>query len=463
MSALAPVIDQIAYYREHWPAFVLDTWPGVRLEPFQHEALEALSEPGGKVSIRSGHGPGKTALGAWSVIIFQATHFPAKAPCSAPTGHQLDDVLRPEIQMWLNRAPHLKREFRITQEKCMLVAEPDENFAAFRTGSKHNPDALQGFHADHLLFVLDEASGIDDSVFEVAEGALSTPGARVLMMGNPTRRTGYFFRSHHSDRAHWHTMHVPCSASSRVDPAYIERMKRWGEDSNVYRVRVLGEFPKSDDDATIPLEIIEAAVDRDVEQIRGAPRIWGVDVARFGSDFNAVECREGNVRHEPPVGEPWGGIDTMRTTGKIKAAYDATDHKPDQILVDVIGLGAGVCDRLTELGLPVRGINVAEAAAASDQYARLRDELWFLGREWFEARDCRMERDDELIAELSTVPFHMLSSGKKQVASKDELKRAGLPSPNRADAFLLTFAGGSRKRAPRWGGNYKPANWVRRH
>lgn len=439
MSAVPrEALDTIARWKRDPLAFVCEMWPFVEPEPFQAEALGALVSHG-RVSIRSGHGVGKTALDAWAVLWFMCTHYPCKVPCTAPTAHQLEDVLMPEIAQWLAKMPEqFKDQFRLKADRLELVAAPKESFAAFRTGSKHNPEALQGFHSDNLFFLLDEASGIDDGVFEVAEGALSTPGAKVLMTSNPTRTQGYFYASHADARARWHCIKVSGFDSSRVSAQYCEDMARYGEDSNIYRVRVLGEFPLADDSAVIPLEWVESSVGRDVDSTLGRV-VWGVDVARYGDDRTALAKRQGNTLLEPIMA--WANTDTMTTAGKIMLEYEKSRRKPDDILVDVIGIGAGVCDRLKEMGLPAKGINVAESAAVSRRYMRLRDELWFRGREWFEGRAVKIPEQSELIAELSSVIYSVSSAGKIQVQSKEQMRRTNKQSPDLADAFLLTFAG----------------------
>lgn len=441
-------VDRLRAWKRDPVLFVREMWPGVELEAFQEEALAALVSHG-RVSIRSGHGVGKTALDAWAVLWFMSTHYPCKVPCTAPTAHQLEDVLMPEIAQWLAKMPDaFKEQFRLKADRLELVAAPKESFAAFRTGSRHNPEALQGFHSDNLFFLLDEASGIDDSVFEVAEGALSTPGAKVLMTSNPTRTQGYFYASHTDTRARWHCLKVSGFDSSRVSRQYCDDMARYGEDSNIYRVRVLGEFPLADDNAVIPLEWVEAAVDRDVVSTLGRV-VWGVDVARYGDDRTALAKRQGNTLLEPI--KAWANQDTMTTAGKIMLEYEKAQRKPDDVLVDVIGIGAGVCDRLKEMGLPARGINVAESAAVSRRYMRLRDELWFRGREWFEERACKIPDQSELIGELSSVVYSVSSAGKIQVQSKEQMRRTQKQSPDLADAFLLTFAGSRferRKKSP---------------
>ena len=326
--------------------------------------------------------------------------------------------------------------------------------------------AFQGFHSENLLFIVDEASGVDDKIFEVGEGAMSTPRAKTVLAGNPTRASGYFFEAFHRARAAWTALRVSCADSSLVAPKYAESMaERYGTDSNVYRVRVLGEFPTAEDDAVIPLDWCESAVRRDVAPFEDIRVIWGLDVARFGSDRTALAKRRANVLAEPV--RWWQGKNLMQVAGLVFDAYHAAedDDRPGEILVDSIGLGAGVVDRLHELGLPARGINVGESPAAGERYNRLRDELWWRAREWFEARDCIIPDDPSLIAELSLPKYRFTSAGKLQIESKDELKSRGVQSPDLADAFCLTFAGSvqriSRTGSRRYAGRQRPrGSWM---
>ena len=280
-------------------------------------------------------------------------------------------------------------------------------------------------------------------MYQVAEGALSSTGAYVVMAGNPTRTQGYFYESHHRMRGSWATIHVNGENVKRVARQFIEDMARkYGTESSIYKIRVKGEFASALD-GVIGLDIIEPAKSRDVRTF--GPIRWGVDVARFGDDLTALCKRHGNTM--PEKIKTWGGKDTMQVSGLIKAEYDRTlpAERPEAICIDVIGLGAGVVDRCKELKLPVIGVNVAESPAVEDQYARLRDELWFRARDWFHGRDVKMVDDEDLIGELTLPTFKVLSTGKKKVEGKDEIKKRAA-SPDRADAFCLTFAQGGAKR-----------------
>jgi hypothetical protein len=432
----------IIRWRKGGPAqFAVDVF-GATPTDQQWEASRAIVERR-RVSIRSGHGTGKSAFMAWCVLWFMSCYYPCKVPSTAPTSHQLEDILWAEIAKWhaamRERVPQLANEFEWTKERFYLKSNPNESFAVARTARPERPEALQGFHSENILFLIDEASGVAENVFQVAEGALSTEGAFVVMVANPTREEGYFYDSHHKMRDRWAALHWDGEQSPMVSRQYVDDMRaKYGVDSPIYQVRVKGNFATATD-GVIPLSLCEAARVREVQPIASAPVIWGLDVARFGDDSTALAKRKGNVQLEPT--REWYGLDTMQVAGMIAAEYRDAREKPWCINVDVIGIGAGVVDRLEELGLPVRGINVAESASASIKYMRLRDELWFLGREWLEARDCRLADDDELIGELVTPKYKIESSGKIKVESKDDMKKRGVASPNRADAWLLTFAG----------------------
>ena len=145
----------------------------------------------------------------------------------------------------------------------------------------------------------------------------------------------------------------------------------------------------------------------------------------------------------------------MQTAGRIYAEWMETPKhlQPRTILVDVIGIGAGVCDRLGEIGLPVAAVNVAESASVNERYVRLRDELWFNAREWLQKRHCMLVKDETLIAELSLPKYSFTSNGKIKVESKDDMKKRYPQSPDVADALVLTFANQAITRGP---GSYEP-------
>lgn len=415
-------------------------------EKWQREALEYLRDAD-RLAIRSGHGVGKSTLLAWCMLWWLLTRYPAKIACTANTSTQLSDVLWGELDKWWRKLPTgFKNLLEIKSERMEFVEDPKQSFAVARTARKETPEAFQGYHSPNMLFIIDEASGVDDIIFEVGRGAMSSPGAKTIMTGNPTRTNGYFYNAFHSMRAFWEVMKVACEDSTQVSKQYIEECKEeYGEESNAYRVRVLGEFPVEGDDVIIPMYLAESAVTREVDPV--GEEIWGLDVARFGDDRTALAKRRGNVCTEPI--KWWRNKDLMQITGLIKHEYDEAAKKPIVIFVDVIGFGAGVVDRLAEQDLPVQGINVAELPAFGDKFMRMRDELWWSAREWLRQMDCKLPDDGALIAELTLPTYAYTSSGKIKAEGKDEIKKRTAKtasslgkSPDLADAFCLTFASG---------------------
>lgn len=436
-----PFVEFVKRYKNNPVLFVrevLNTEPDV----WQVEFLNHIAKGNRRISVRSGHGVGKSTASAWAMLWYLFLRFPVKIVVTAPTSSQLYDALFAEVKRWVKvLPPMLQDQLEVKQDRIEMKDANNEAFISARTSRAEQPEALQGVHSDNVMLVADEASGIPEQVFEAAAGSMSGHAAVTLLLGNPVRSSGFFYDTHNRLAGDWVTMKVSCADSPRVSEAYIEEMKaRYGEESNAYRIRVLGEFPRSDDDTVIPMELLELATQRDVEPSRHAPMVWGLDVARFGSDRSALCKRQGNAVTEPI--KTWKNLDLMQLTGAVVAEYEVLipSQRPEEILVDSIGLGAGVVDRLKELGLPARGINVAESPAMGGTYRNLKAELWHKAKAWLEQRDCRMPKDEALIGELAAVRYSFTSNGKIQIEGKDEIRKRGLPSPDRADAFCLTFA-----------------------
>src|SRR4029079_6548204 len=218
-------------------------------DPWQLEALRAAARGHTLLAIRSGHGVGKTAFAAWLCVWFICTRAPFKVAITAPSSPQLFDALWPEFVKWLNLLPSGWRDlWDIRSDRVTLKAD-QECFVTARTSRPDTPEAMAGLHSAHILLVADEASGIPEAVFEAASGSMSSFGAITLLIGNPTRSSGFFWRVHTMERDRWFTMKVSSLDSKRVTPDFVEEIKkRYGESSNRYRIRVLGEFPLADDD-----------------------------------------------------------------------------------------------------------------------------------------------------------------------------------------------------------------------
>lgn len=422
---------------------VLDVTP----DKWQEEALRGLAN-NARVAIRSGHGVGKTALETWACLWFLFTRPYSKIPCTAPTQQQLFDILWPEISKWMKRSPALDSLFEWQKTKITLRAMPERWFATARTASK--PENMAGFHEEHLLFICDEASGIDDRIFETIEGALTTKDAKLLLCGNPTKNSGVFKRAFFEDREIYHTQKVSCFDTSRVADEYSERLiKQYGLDSDVVRVRVLGEFPKAEPDGLIALELVEAAMMRELLVEHDAMLDVGADIARFGDDETVIIPRIGGkvlgVFH-------YTRQDTMTTVGKI---IDITrdimkDHaKPfATIRVDDDGVGGGVTDRLREvigekrLNIDVMACHNGGSAADKEHYANWATEQWCGLRQRLIDGDIELPRDEELAAQLSTRKYLLNSRDQIILEDKKTYKKRIGRSPDRADALVLAFSSG---------------------
>jgi len=443
-----------------------------QLEPWQVTALKKFSRMWNyrlvrkpRLSIKSGHGVGKTCfLSIIILFVLLTSGDDVKIPVVAAGQDQLRDGLWPELAKWRNHLPEEIRGWVTWQkEKLFITMSPEGAFAVARTASKHKPEALQGIHATTILAVFEEASGVPEETIEASSGALSTEGAAIVAVGNPTRASGYFHRTHtHPEmRALYETMTVSSEDVPRARGHIEDVIANYGKNSNRYRVRVLGEFPLQDDDTVISLADVIAAKGRHVVRSHVYP-IWGVDVARFGDDASTLVRRQGNTLIAVP--DVWRNLDGAQVAGRIINEYNKTpnDDKPKRINVDIIGVGTSVYDHLRAAGSPCRnivvGVNVAEAAAIGTEDRNLRSELWFKGRDWFRAKDCCIPHDlakddderaiiEKLIGELTSVTYDFDENGRRVVERKKDMKKRLGYSPDIADGFLLTFDGGSFPRA----------------
>lgn len=422
--------------------FVHDILGVETIDPWQLTVLRAYGRGERRISIRSCHGPGKTAVTAWLVLYQLVFLFPQKTVATAPTRGQLFDALFSEVMSWFQKLPKVIQDlYDPKTDRISLKSAPSDSFFSARTARRESPEALQGVHSDHVLLIADEASGVDEKIFEAAVGSMSGEGATTLLCSNPTKTSGFFFDTHNKLKDMWLTVHVGAADSPRVtDDFCVDVARRYGEDSNAYRVRVLGEFPKADLDTMIPFYLVEGAATRQIEIPEGTEVVWGLDVARFGDDVAALHQRS---RLSADWTVEYKNLDLMALVGRVHHLYNETlpSERPTEILIDVIGMGSGVVDRLRELGLPARGINVGESAAMGDKYRNLRAELWDLARTWLDEKACVIQPGQDKLQRELVIPKYTFTSGDKlQLESKEEMKKRGHKSPNHADAFIMTFA-----------------------
>lgn len=447
--------EAILYYADRPVEFVEDII-GAKPDPEQAKILRSVAA-NPMTTVRSGHGVGKSTVEAWTVIWFMTTRPFPKIPCTAPTQHQLFDILWAEVSKWLRNNPALAGELIWTKEKVYMRGYPEEWFAVARTASK--PDALQGFHADDLLFIIDEASGVADSIFEPVLGALSTPGSRLLMCGNPTQLSGFFYDSHNKNRASYSTFHIDGRKSERVPQEFVDTIIRmYGEDSDVFRVRVAGDFPLQEDDIFIPLSLVENSIMTEFSPRKNPDMVHiGCDVARFGDDKTVIGYK---VDEKVTLYKKRQGQDLMKTADDIILLGEELVRRydldtPIPVKIDDGGLGGGVTDRLRQVKrndperfwwLEVYPVKFGERIKHRHYYdsttymmAVVKKLLSPHDEETGQPKPVELilPDDNDLVAQLSGRKYALTENSKIKIESKKDVKKRGQPSPDEADCVLL--------------------------
>lgn len=469
--------DAILFYADE-PIYFVEDIIKATPDQKQRDILRSLRDYS-MTSVRSGHGIGKSAVEAWAVIWFLCTRPFPKIPCTAPTEHQLMDVLWAEISKWMRNNPVLREELIWTKEKLYMKGYPEEWFAVPRTAT--NPEALQGFHADHVLYIIDEASGVSDKVFEPVLGAMTGEDAKLLMMGNPTRLSGFFFDSHHRNRAQYSAIHVDGRDSQHVSKKFVQQIiDMFGLDSDVFRVRVSGEFPKSTPDSLIMMEWCEAATQLNPEIVRSRVDI-GVDVARYGDDSSALypvidkaQSDGYELYHHNRTTEISGyvvqmikryAIECLDAVIRVKVdcdglgvgvydnLYDLTDQIIDEVWRDRCrregvdpdnGNQWNECQRIPQLDLEIVECHFGAAGGKIDEedpveYSNSTGLMWGKVRKLLQAGALQIPDDDALISQLSNRRYSVNKDGKLELERKEAMKKRGLPSPDIADALALAL------------------------
>jgi hypothetical protein len=474
--------DPVGWAAEHF------TWPKDQfLSPYQQEILNALVEHR-RVAVRGPHGLGKTAMAAitilWFAITRDAEEVDWKIPVTASVWRQLQLYLWPEVHKWARRLrwdqigrPPFSRGTELLHLSLKL------NFGEAFALASDDPTAIEGAHATELLYVFDEAKAIPAETFDAAEGAFSTAGttdgtnAYALAISTPGDPSGRFYDIHARipGTERWWTRHVTLGeaiAAGRVTEEWAEDHRLlWGE-SSVYANRVLGEFASSSEDSVIPLAWVEMANERwrklyetdgrphgqARESWQGTRRVVkrgdklhtvGVDVARGGEDKSVLALRQGNTICE--LRRFGYSDDTMELAGAVVGIQNG--HDGPRAIVDVIGVGAGVYDRVREQGLPCSGFNASTGVKRTDVtgefgFTNLRSWAWWNLREMLDPAsmcDVALPPDDRLTGDLVAPKWKVMSGGRIQVESKDDIKKRIHRSTDDGDSVVqaMSESGGS--------------------
>ena len=408
-----------------------------------------------RTAVRSCNGAGKTFTTANAVAWFLTTHPNSVVVSTAPTARQVRELLWQEIN---NIVTHSKYPLG---GRCLNVSWT-MGAKWFAVGlSTDDPNRFQGFHAENILGVIDEAAGVEAPIWEGMDAILTSHGARLLVIGNPTEPSGRFYDAFSSPL--YHQIHIsgfdtPNFTENGIDladiksgawedkmktmvfPALItpkwvaERLLEWGEDSPAFQSRVLGNFPSIGSDTMIPLGWVLRAKEREKDYKDSDRCFMSIDVARFGDDESVIGIRRGNSLTRYEV---YNSVDVYKLSKIAKKIADI--EKPEFIKVDVVGIGAGVADNLRGWGYPSIDYVAQAKAWSPEKFVNKRTETWFLLREKFRLNQINIPDDELMIGQLSAPRYSFDAAGRYKLESKDDMKKRGLSSPDRADVLAMLF------------------------
>lgn len=405
-----------------------------------------------RIAVKSGHGIGKSTCLAWLILWFLFCYLDAQIPCTAPTENQMYDVLWKELAKWLKMMPEkIQGLYEWSNTYIRIKERPETWFARAKTARKEAPEALAGVHGDYVMFVIDEASGVPEEIFNTAEGALTNKDILVIMISNPTRLIGYFYEAFHKDGKNWQQLSFNSKESPVVDNEFVQRIsEKHGENSDEYKIRVLGAFPSEegiDDKGFVNLftaDEIKFTQEKGFVQTR-----MGIDPSGEGQDETAWAVRD----------EFKGGIVGTERTSNPKSIAEKTltlmekyGSPARDTTADNFGVGANTAQEiaLTPQAYKINAVNVGEPSKVTVKGARgepiflylnLRAEWFFAIKAWFRQGGSIVDDENghKLKDELLTIKFKRNLKGLIQIMGKEEMRKQGIPSPNKADAFMLTF------------------------
>ena len=433
---------------------------GVTLWEKQKEVLMAINCKR-RVAVKSGNGLGKGFTAAVAMLWYLQHHDPAIVLSTAPTFRQVRHLLWRQLHALHRRAAQplggtlLDTRWELSGNRYALGLSAD------------GAEQFQGFHCENMLVVVDEAEGVADSIYEAIDAIMTSGNVKLLLIGNPTTTTGHFYRAFHEESGIYHPITISALDSPNVAPGHEpeipglttaewveERRGMWGEDSDLFRSRVLAEFPQRSIHSLLAIDDINAAVYDAVPDpgLRSphsgllprhsglrrnpahGPVVIGMDVARFGPSRTVLVVRRGDTVLSI---QAFNGIDTMAGVGKVVTAV--REYGPALINVDVTGIGAGVVDSLHEQGYSVHGMDGSASPNRDPLCANLRAEAFSTLAQRFRQRRIHIPHDVGLIRELAELRYQPDRYGRVIIEGKQMMRRRGIPSPDKADALMLAF------------------------
>lgn len=422
------------------------------------------------ISVVSGHGIGKSMSCSVISLWFLYCYYGAQVPVTAPTSHQMKDVLWKEMSIWIKKMPQeVQPLYQWSSDYVRMAHDPESWFARARTSTKENTEAIAGVHADHVCLVVDEASGIPEQVYTAAEGALTSGNVLVVLISNGTRTTGYFFDTHHKRKHDWQTFQFDGEHSPIVDREYVEMQeKRHGRGTDEFRIRVSGGFPTEDamDDSGY-LQLIASGritvLPKIGDTLFVGRRILGVDPSGEGKDETTFVVRDhfhAEVVHCERTSNPRAIAERILT---FMARYKIQDM---DVVVGSLGVGTDVGKEVALASVGKFNIyTVLEGNQPSyeeqynalffrrmddemdehkvDLYLNLRSLMHFRARKWLirggTLIDANSENSEFVNEIISNKYKRSLQGNKIQMMPKSEMSKLRIKSPNKSDAFCLTF------------------------
>lgn len=419
-----------------------DDWQAEVLE-YIGSAMQEADQTHGKpvrVAIRSGHGIGKGCLSSFITDWFKSTRPHPQIVVTANTKPQLETKTWREVAKWQNLAKN-KHWFKHTATANYHIEHERTWRANMLPWSKDKSEAFAGTHEKHVLFIYDEASAIDDIIWEVTEGAMTEAGALWVALGNPTKNTGRFSDCFRKDNVkfggRWRCWEIDSRKVKRTNKEEIQDLiDTYGLDSDFVRVRVLGKEPRAGQMQLIGNLLVQEAVERVIHEsayMREA-KILAVDPARSGDDASTIIKRQGYAAYDL---EKHSIPDSMQLASVV--ANRIGRYNPDAVFIDEIGIGAGVVDRLRQLGHNIVGVNGSRNAGEKHKYFNKRTECWVLMKEWLD-RGGVIPDDRDLKEDLPAPEYAFDAQGRWQLERKEDVKLRLGRSPDCGDALALTFA-----------------------
>lgn len=393
-------------------------------------------------AVASGHGIGKSALISWLIHFAISTHENTRGVVTANTEGQLRTKTWPELSKWHNM--FIAKDL-FTYTATAIFSSDKDYEKTWRIDaipwSKNSPESFAGLHnqGNRILVLFDEASAIDDVIWEVTEGALTDANTEIIWcaFGNPTRNSGRFRECFRKYRKFWNTYQIDSRTVKISNKAKIEEwLEAYGEDSDFFKVRVRGVFPSASDLQFISTEIADKAQKQVYKpgQFEHLPVIIGVDPAWTGSDSLEIVMRQGY--YMKPLASIPKNDDDWRMAQLIAQFED--EYKADAVFIDM-GYGTGIYSIGKQLGRKWRLIEFG-GKSNDPVYLNMRAYMWGQMKEWLREGGSIPPNDQGLYDDLTGPDAIIDKNGRIQLESKESMKKRGLPSPNKGDALALTFA-----------------------